>query len=462
MEYLRKGVVNLQACSSITKLQLLLLFLSILIGVTLRLYGLDHLGPWSDELASLYFAENPALIFSEETHPPLFYLYLKPFIWLFGPDIFMQRIVVSLTGLSLMAWAICLARKIFTRNELILFSILILLCQGEIVHTRMIRPYAIFLNLTVILFLLANLPKADSFKKIVVGFILSGIHPLGFLVPIGLIINCFLSKKEFSKESLAFSLSVLPALIYYGIKSFAAANSLTKGYAGEAPKVNYFIYDVLLAFAGEHYPKINIAPIPMAAVILTTLFVLSILAKGSWDYFKNKKKCVLFNQTIVLILVAVTFTEIFSEFVRNIRVGRYFIFLLGPLILSFVSLYGNIRFTTAFVFTIQLTGLVIIKPLLLYPGEREAMEVGKAMIKSKSNLGIVFCANKFQYFYYYQKPHEHCIDQFKKFVEEGKDFVFVDLNGYGKSFLPLITERYILNNIHSIGPSLVGLAILKN
>ena len=188
-----------------------------LIGLLLRLAFPDLVGLTSDEIASLYFAENPGTIFATETHPPLFYLFLTPVSgWL---DPYTIRILIAGLSFSLVTFSVFLSRRILSISGVCILAALLYLSPADIFFARTIRQYSLLLELTFLLILLDELGVKKRYRFLL-SLILSGIHPLGWIPAASLGIMNWFRRKKFEETSIVYFLSCLPVTVYFVLKHF--------------------------------------------------------------------------------------------------------------------------------------------------------------------------------------------------------------------------------------------------
>lgn len=409
----------------------LLFFISLFLGIFFRFYNTDLLSTWSDELASIYFSSYLSEAWSGETHPPVFYLLLRPLL-LFTQDIAILRSFVALLGLFTIFYSLFLGRIVFGERGAILLGIFLFLSHVDVTHARMIRQYALFLDLTVLVLLLAQI-HGYRLQKVIFGTLLAGIHPFGLIIPFGIAVDKFFHKVDRKEIFIEYVIPVIAISSYYLTKLvFLDATSLQAGYLSGGVKLYILPVDIIRALSGEHFPKVNAFEISWVSVAAIILLVTMIIFKVMKDLIVKKEMTPLVRQGFIIILLSLVMSEMVSAFYINVNVGRYFLFFMGILILSFITLFQKIKGITYYVFGYQVICLFLANPLQYYPGEREALQYYEKMKAIQPDVELVFCANKFQYFYYLKSLPENCMDQYQAAKEAKKDFVFVDLNGYGR------------------------------
>ena len=405
-----------------------ILIVVILIGTLARLCYPSLISLTSDEIASLYFALNPAQIFLTETHPPLFYLLLSPFAHFFDP--FALRTLVSLMSLGLLGWSAYLSREVLTRTGTTILVILIFLSPPDIFHARTIRQYSLFLELTLIFYILVQTNR-PAWIKMLIAFLLSGIHPLGWIPPATHALWTMSREKKLSRSVLRDILVLVPIVCWYGAKFLLVGKtSFFTHYQPTGNKYAPFYVDLINSFSGEHYPRINYLPLPEFSLILTGSFF-SILVICGLVLLWKKKSPPFISLGLGMIYLTFVFSEIFSSSVVDIWNGRFFIFLLGPIYFIAAQMFSQVRWVPVFLSVIYISNLVLIGPFRPYIGDRELFDYYQSSKKLSPELHLVFCGNIFQRWHYLKDVNRNCIADIKSVQESKKEFILVDLNGQG-------------------------------
>lgn len=417
-------------------IDVMILVCAIFIGLLVRFYQLDLLGPWNDEIASIFYADNVRTIYFEETHPPLFYLYLKPFVSLFGQDLVKLRFVVGLTGLMINIVTIVISRRVFNSKGVLLLSVILLLNHIDFIHGRMIRQYGIFFDLTILLFILSEIQNLSKIWILIVGIVLSWIHPLGFIPALTLGVYEILLNKKITKRCWVYLISITPIFLYYLSKIiFLGRNKFNAGYLHLENRGGDLVLKVVRMLAGEHYPKMNTFPLSFVALGIVIVFLVLVIGRIFYTYLRKKKEESLFSKSLLLIFITFGLIEVVSYFFLNIQVARYYIFILGPVILCYVQMFQNNKMTILGTFGVMLWLITELNPFLFYEGEREAYKEYLVLRQGNPEVGLVMCANRLQYFYYVESEQTHCQEQLKEMRNHKKNFFFIDMNGYGLKHL---------------------------
>lgn len=127
-----------------------------LIGLALRLYGLDSESFWLDEIITANRAFEPLhqILFGWDsaTQGPLYYLLMKAWCALFGNGEFALRIWSVIFGTLTIPCIYLLGRQLFSGTSALLASLFISVHPFAIHYSQEARPYALFLLLSVLSF----------------------------------------------------------------------------------------------------------------------------------------------------------------------------------------------------------------------------------------------------------------------------------------------------------------------
>jgi hypothetical protein len=411
---------------------------TIIFCIFLHTYNLNQISGWTDEFATMYFAEYLSEVYATETHPPLFYAIMKPFLWIFGKDLAVLRLCVGIMSTALIVWAVAVTKRMFGWRGAVLIAVLLVFNPVEIIHARMVRQYSIFLELTVLLILYA---LDNRYKTVaILGFILSWIHPIGFFPVLAIMGYQLYIDRKAIKPLAMYAFSIFPIFIYYFSKLFVLeGRKYLTGY-NPSTRIDGLIISTLKNMAGEFFPKVNFHPPSLEfqlflAALMIGLFLYSLkkpISKSLW-------------MLISFLLITVISTEIVSRAMVDIKYGRYFLYLFAPFIILAVDKFRHTKFSVPIAFAIGLISLSAVNPFLYYPGEREAL------VNINEESQGVFCANEFQYYYYFNSIELSCVDQFNAAMEKKKDIYFVDFNAYGLPLLKEINANYHIYEYKKFG-----------
>lgn len=435
-----------------------LIFVSIAFGTFLRLYDIDLVSYWSDELATIYFTKYPLKIYSEETHPFGFYLLLKPFLHIFGPDVYVMRFVTGLLSVGFNLYLVHYARSIFPRNGWVIFTILFFMMPVDIAFARMARMYSLIFSLSTWFYLLM-MKEPKSWKLPLASFLMSIVFPVGFLP--GLFYGIFLIAKErsFSKSALRIFGSIAPMCLYYLSKFIFVKSNPFTDYLGGDNKVRPLLIDFLYAMGGEYFPKNAFISMPGSVFWLMLFLTITAFLIGVFYRVKEKKWIYGFDFSLSFFVFSIIFFKLFGLLAVNIEVGRYLIFLVPLIIIQFAAL-GLEKwrdFPAIMLLGFMLYALLNYSPLAVYEGEREAFNYYEELKKLHPGK-VAICGNKFQYDFYFNQPHIHCSEVIKNYIESKEEFVFMDINGYGRHLIPSLMKTHDMLEYKNIYFSIMALA----
>jgi mannosyltransferase len=124
-----------------------LLVLIILLGFTLRNYGLGHHSLWYDETVSAYLAGQPVAALVAHTardiHPPGYYLLLRGWTMLAGSDEFALAYLSLLFGLLLIPLTARLAHYLFGWRPALWAALLVAVSPYNIWYSQEVRMYTL-------------------------------------------------------------------------------------------------------------------------------------------------------------------------------------------------------------------------------------------------------------------------------------------------------------------------------
>lgn len=128
-------------------------WLIVLIGLALRLFGLASESLWLDEVITaerVYENLGQILVgWDSETQGPLYYVWIKCWGLMFGTDEWTLRIWSVVWGTLTIWYTYLLGRQLFTRTGALLAALFMAVHPFAIHYSQEARPYALFLLLTV-------------------------------------------------------------------------------------------------------------------------------------------------------------------------------------------------------------------------------------------------------------------------------------------------------------------------
>lgn len=129
--------------------------LLLLLGLLLRLGRLTWQPLWADEGYSVYFATEAVArllwLTANDIHPPLYYLLLHGWLWLWGtPEPFALRLFSVLLAMPVIFLAVALAQRLFggRRQPSLLLLVLLLLNPLSLYYSQEVRMYGLALTLS--------------------------------------------------------------------------------------------------------------------------------------------------------------------------------------------------------------------------------------------------------------------------------------------------------------------------
>ena len=129
--------------------------LLLLLGLLLRLGRLTWQPLWADEGYSVYFATEAVArllwLTANDIHPPLYYLLLHGWLWLWGiPEPFALRLFSVLLAMPVLFLAVALAQRLFggRRQPSFLLLVLLLLNPLSLYYSQEVRMYGLALTLS--------------------------------------------------------------------------------------------------------------------------------------------------------------------------------------------------------------------------------------------------------------------------------------------------------------------------
>jgi len=181
--------------------------LTFLLAATARLYRLGHESIWLDESLSIAYVTREyttlGLIFEfpmQDPHPPLYYLLLDGWVFVFGTSEIAVRLPSALFGLATVILIYALGLKVFDYETGIVAALLLGLSSFHIYHAQNARMYTLLGMLTLAsYYFLVDIvaPERDHDLQTVVGYVivttlLGYTHVFSFFVIIAQNIYVFL------------------------------------------------------------------------------------------------------------------------------------------------------------------------------------------------------------------------------------------------------------------------------
>ena len=119
-------------------------------GIALRVFHLDHLSLWNDELFSRYYYETGLRFMwtqglQSESSPPLYYMALGAWMQAFGATEAAMRALSVAASTGAIVLVYLLGREILNRQQALLAAALFAMSAVQIYYAQEARPYALLL-----------------------------------------------------------------------------------------------------------------------------------------------------------------------------------------------------------------------------------------------------------------------------------------------------------------------------
>lgn len=420
-----------------------LIFCTFLLGVVLRFYNLSEQDPWTDELASFYYLRNLSQVFYHESHSPLYYAVLRLFLGEHASLASIRYFSATLSLLHLIL-AFILGKKVFPRNQFLLFWVLVCLNPLDIIYARMARHYSWLLE-SVLIFALWLRVSAPTWRVSLWAALLGFVHVFALIPVFMLSFFDYLEKKNL-KRFLVMSASAFLVVIYYLIRiAVLGPAQVGRNVSWNTDSFSAFIKGLMLQFMGDSYPRHLFFPIPLS---LALGFILLVLGFFIWKRSRAGLKW------FTIALVSVAFIELVSSFWINLRINRYLIYLSPLLFLAIAETWNKIKdWQLLAVLGIMLAFVVYVNPIALYPWDDEAVKLWKAETK-EGNHQTFICANPYQALYYGLKTRHPCSSALKE-LDFKRPVQLLDLNSNDKLLILYLMENMQLVSYKKVNNSLI-------
>lgn len=180
----------------------------VLLGLSLRIYRIDHQSLWGDEAFSLTVSRLPlgdmtSKLVQDFVHPPLHYYMLHGWFELFGFGAFQARLLSAVLGTLAVVMIYLLARYLFDRRTALLSALLLAVSQLGVMYSQEARPYAQLLFLVLFSSYLFIIALWENRALPWWGFVCSAVlmvytHYLGILVVASLLLYAILYRKRYT------------------------------------------------------------------------------------------------------------------------------------------------------------------------------------------------------------------------------------------------------------------------
>lgn len=331
-----------------------LFFVLIIISLYLRLINITSEQLWNDEAISIYYAnfsfENFWDVIIKDIHPPLYYIILRNWIFLFGDSVLSCRLLSVIFSILTQPVLYLLGKSIKDEKFGIILCFFYSISPFSIYYANEVRSYSLLLLIfTISLYLSIKCVKNPNDFKFycylgISGVFLIYIHYIGIIyygiLCFGLIIINFKKNKQFKyiSISLLITISCYIPWILYAIEDLLGG---AHGYAGGRLNIVYLIYWGFYLF---------IAPVPsdisnlyvFNLIILTFLIYIPLTLISIFSFLNfliyNKRLKTIFSKSILNFLIFIIgfifgIPLILGFLVPNTFTGKN---LIGGLILMYI------------------------------------------------------------------------------------------------------------------------------
>jgi hypothetical protein len=181
------------------------------------------------------------------------------------------------------------------------------------------------------------------------------------------------------------------------------------------------------------------------SMIVLVMFTI-MFQKGFVHSLKNKENSLKFFQLFLLTLI---FVELCSFFFTNIRISRYYIYLVPFFLYALLDWVQDYEIRQTLYRGVLLAGvlvsynLFVFQPWRTYTWDDQNVSEFKSYLELLAPRELVVCAQAFQQDYYFQKTYQNCTDQALRLHLNKKSFYLFDLTGNDK-----LLALFLLNTGH--------------
>lgn len=131
---------------------LLALLAIMLLGAALRFYGLGVQSLWADELASWDFSQRDTVgrVIRGDTQPPLYFLILHLWQWIFGDSEWALRFPSALAGWLCIPAIYLLGKRLYSEREGLMAALFVAVLWAPIYYSQEARPYSMLILLSIL------------------------------------------------------------------------------------------------------------------------------------------------------------------------------------------------------------------------------------------------------------------------------------------------------------------------
>lgn len=427
-----------------------LVFSVLFLGILFRVLNLSGVSAWGDEVASLYYAQHLDRIFLHESHSPVYYFICSFWISIFPKSILSLRYLSIFLSFLITALSTGLLWKRRGVGVAFMFLILWWLWPTDITYSRQARHYSLYAELTFLLLILWDQRSSVSRRLLLIFCsFFQLIHPFGLIPVWYLAFYDFFKKLSGRRQLFAFLGTSVPVGVYY------AARFFLYGREKVFSNISWISFDTFafqrslgLLFLGDSYPLNTVFPLPLfwSYSMLFLVALIFMFRKGFISFFKQNESLLKFFQ---LILLSIIFLELFSFFYSNIRITRYFIYLVPFLLFSLLDwvqktdIPGNLRRGVLLAGILVPYNMFVLQPWRTYAWDDQNVANFKSYLQLLPPGVLVVCANAFQQEYYFGRPYQNCSDEALKLYLNKKNFYLFDLTGNDK-----LLTLFLLNSGH--------------
>jgi hypothetical protein len=254
--------------------------------------------------------------------------------------------------------------------------------------SRLVRPYGLIIDLTTILIIESRLGAKRRF--LFTSFFLSLLHPLSIIPSY---FEAFLAQKRAEKlKGVLFT--TLPVIIYYLLKFVMGRKVLTPISWIKATSLE-FILRLNGALTGVDFPLYQGFPGITGSLILGSLVIYLFLKLFRRNLFSKQGWCLSF----FLIYIGITLFTFILTPVLNLKIVRYFVFILPYFLFALLSLIaGRSHFKKVIIVLIPsllLSYTVFIKPYYNNKASFGSLLQRVKNLSDMSGVPVLFCGYKF-------------------------------------------------------------------
>lgn len=430
------------------------LVIAVLIGIVVRLYGLDIQGLWFDELYSVCASYNKlpqavSWIFSDTLNPHLYQFFIYFWAKIFGNSEFMVRLPSAVIGIITIFCSYFLTKKFFDKYTAACTTILISFSATAIIYSQEARAYSfllLFSLITTLLWLniLKNFKQDINNKefKFYSGFAILTVftHYIGSIFIFIQLLYLFLTalflkihRKKILKLIILIFLMFFPWLLVNQLFSQNVTEP-HKPYEKISISLDFFFNKYLVIF-----------------LILPIFIKFKSLKKLSIDKIKQIK---LYSPSGSLILLSgITFLVIYlSLSFINVGYSRYFIVILPAvyLLISYFVISNSLLSKdrgVIYIFILGLIAFIIFIQGFYKPYKQQWREASKEVMEKYDADSIIFVDRYPQLYTYYFDRYKKSIPIHMEYLSSSKQ-----LKGIGKKYKHI----FIWTSFHKIQDNVVA------